>query len=159
MGNGYAKRISDKKIIHQLINFTVKHRRLMQYYLDETGVYQAQHRLLMEIARNPRASQKDLARSMDISAATVAVSLKKLEKGGYIKREVDEKDNRLNKITITEKGNKVVKRSKEIFAAADRKILAGFREEEKHTLFVLLQKLHANLVRMEDEEKLKKERV
>jgi DNA-binding MarR family transcriptional regulator len=158
MDSSYAKKISDKKIIHQLINFTMKHRRLMQNYLDETGVYQAQHHLLMEIARNPRASQKDIARLMDVSAATVAVSLKKLEKGGYIKREVDEKDNRLNKITITERGNKVVEKSKEIFAATDRKVLAGFTEEEKHTLFVLLQKLNANLVRMEDEEKCNKER-
>ena len=155
MGNGYAKKISDKKIIHQLINFTVKHRRLMQYYLDETGVYQAQHRLLMEIARNPRASQKDLARSMDISAATVAVSLKKLEKGGYIKREVDEKDNRLNKITITEKGNKVVKRSKEIFAAAVGRSCRVQGRREAHPL-CSAQKLHANLVRMEDEEKPKR---
>jgi len=92
----------------------MKHRRIMQKFLDETGVYQAQHRLLMEIFRNPDASQNDIARSMDVSAATIAVSLKKLEKGGYIKRETVEEDNRFNKITITEKGNKVVEQSKQI---------------------------------------------
>ena len=69
----------------------------------------------MEISRNPNASQNDIARQMDISAATVAVALKKLESGGYISKEVDEEDNRLNKITITEKGNKVVEQSKQIF--------------------------------------------
>ena len=61
----------------------------MQNYLDETGVYQSQHRLLMEISRNPNASQKDIARIMDVSAATVAVSLKNL------KREDMLKDNRM----------------------------------------------------------------
>ena len=50
----------------------------MQNYLDATGVFHAQHRLLMEIARNPNVSQNDIAKIMDVSAATIAVSLKKL---------------------------------------------------------------------------------
>jgi len=134
----------------------MKHRKIMQSYLDETGVYQAQHKLLMEISKNQNTSQKDIAASMDISPAAIAVSLKKLEKGGYINKEMDEGDNRLNQITITEKGNKVVEQSKQIFDFTDRKVLEGFTEEEKLTLSVLLKKLDANLVRMENEIKLKK---
>ena len=129
----------------------------MQYYLDETGVYHAQHRLLMEISRHPNASQADIARFMDISPATIAVSLKKLEKGGYIRKEMDEADNRFNQITITEKGNRVVERSKRIFEATDRRVLEGFTETEKISLSLLLQKLNANLTRMEDEIKLRKD--
>ena len=105
----------------------------------------------MEIAHRPNASQNDIARSMDVSAATVAVSLKKLEKGGYISRAVDKADNRFNKITITAKGNRVVERSKQIFASADQKVFIGFTDEEKHTLSELLQKLDINLDRMEEE--------
>ena len=123
----------------------------MQNYLDETGVYQAQHRLLMEISHNPNASQSDIARSMDVSAATVAVSLKKLEKGKYIERETVEEDNRLNKITVTQKGNKVVEQSKQIFDMIDRRVFEGLTEEEKCTLSSLLMRLDVNLVRMEEE--------
>jgi len=151
MENNYIKKISDKDIIKQLIIFAMKHRRIMQKCLDETGVFQAQHRLLMEIFRNPNASQNEIAKAMDVSAATIAVSLKKLEKGGYIKREMVEEDNRLNKITVTEIGNKVVEQSKQIFDRADKKVLEGFTEEEKYTLFALLNKLNANLDRMEEE--------
>lgn len=158
MDSNYIDKISNKEIIHQLINFAVKHRRIMQNYLDETGVYHAQHRLLMEISCNPNVSQMDIAKSMDISAATVAVALKKLEKGGYINREVDEEDNRLNKITITDKGNRVVEQSKQIFDYTDQKVFEGFTEEEKYTLYALMQKLNENLIKMEDELKLKKER-
>lgn len=144
-----------KAIIHQLIGFALKHRKVMQSYLNETGVYQAQHRLLMIISHNPNASQKDIAMSMDVSAATIAVSLKKLEKGGYIKRRTDQGDNRLNQITITERGNRVVEQSKQIFVSADRKVFEGFTEEEKHTLSALLQKMNSNLSKMEDEIKSK----
>jgi len=158
MDNNHMNKISNKKIIHQLISFAIKHRKIMQYYLDETGVYQAQHRLLMVIAHNPNASQNDIAKMMDVSAATIAVSLKKLKKEGYIKKEMDEEDNRLNKIALTEKGNRVVEQSRQIFETTDQKVFDGFTEEEKNTLSVLLQKLDDNLVRMEDEIKLKREK-
>ena len=155
MKNCHKNHTGNKAIIHQIIVFTMKHRRIMQSYLDETGVYQAQHHLLMRISHNPNASQKDIAMSMDVSAAAIAVSLKKLEKGGYIKKQIDQGDNRLNQITITEKGNKVVEQSKQIFESTDRKLFEGFTEEEKHTLSALLQKLGSNLAVMEDEIKSK----
>ena len=157
MDNNNLKKISNKEIIHQLIGFALKHRKIMQHYLDETGVYHAQHRLLMEISRHPNASQADIARSMDISPATIAVSLKKLEKGGYIHKVMDEADNRFNQITITAKGNRVVERNKQIFEATERKVFEGFTEAEKVTLSLLLQKLDANLARMEEEIKLRKD--
>jgi len=155
MTNDNQTPINNKEIIHRLISFALKHRKIMQSYLDETGVYQAQHRLLMVISRNPNISQNDLAKMMDVSAATVAVSLKKLEKGGYISKEMDETDNRFNKITLTERGNMVVEHSRKIFESADRKVFEGFSELEKHTLLTLLQKLDANLEKMEDEIKRK----
>ncbi|HOP75205.1 MAG TPA: MarR family transcriptional regulator [Bacillota bacterium] len=152
-------KVTNKRIIRQLIDFAKKHRKLMQHYLDETGVYQAQHRLLMEISHQPNASQAEIARSMDISPATIAVSLKKLEKGGYIQRVMDETDNRFNQITITEKGNRVVEQSKQIFETTEGKVLEGFTEEEKTMLSILLQKLNANLGKMEDEIKVRKDTV
>lgn len=148
----------NKNVIKQIIGFSIKHRKVMQYYLDETGVYQAQHHLLMNISRNPNASQKDLAMSMDVSPATIAVTLKKLERGGYIKKVMDEGDNRFNQITITEKGNMVVEKSKQIFEAVDQRLFDGITEEEKSVLSALLQKLDNNLNKMEDEIKSKNER-
>jgi len=158
MENSSNKKTSNKEIIGQLITFAIKHRKIMQNYLDKTGVYQAQHRLLMTIAHNPNTSQIELAKSMDVSPATIAVSLKKLEKEGYINRQKDKDDNRLNNITITEKGNRVVEQSRQIFKLSDEKVLEGFTEDEKYTLFVLLKKVNANLEIMEDEIKEEKER-
>ncbi len=158
MDNSSNKKTSNKEIIGQLITFAIKQRKIMQNYLDKTGVYQAQHRLLMTIAHNPNTSQIELAKSMDVSPATIAVSLKKLEKEGYINRQKDKDDNRLNNITITEKGNRVVEQSRQIFKLSDEKVLEGFTEDEKYTLFVLLKKVNANLEIMEDEIKEEKER-
>lgn len=64
---------------------------------------------------------------------------------------MDEGDNRLNKITITEKGNKVVEQSRQIIESTNQRIFEGFTEEDKSTLSFLLQKLNDNLTKMEDE--------
>ncbi|NLC18656.1 MAG: MarR family transcriptional regulator [Clostridiales bacterium] len=156
MDNMEESKVTNKTLVHLLIGFAMKHRRIMQYYLDETGVYQAQHRLLMQISRNQNASQKDIADSMGISAATIAVSLKKLEKGGYINKVMDEGDNRFNQITLTDKGKQVVEQSIQIFENTDRKVFDGFTDEEKSILAALLQKLDDNLVKMEEDINLKK---
>jgi DNA-binding MarR family transcriptional regulator len=146
-----------KEILHQIIHLAIKHRKVMQSNLEDTGLYHAQHRLLMKIFRNKYASQKELAKSMEVSTATIAVSLKKLEKGGYIQKIMDKSDNRFNQIVITEKGNQVVEQSKQIFDDSEKKILQGFTDEEKSTLYAMIQRLHDNLSKMEEEIKLKRE--
>lgn len=106
------------------------HRVLLERQLNKTGVYRSQHQLLMYIANNPNASQKEIARRHRVSTATVAVSLKKLEQGGYIIRAVDQSDNRCNQICITEKGRKVVEQSFGYFEKLERQMFEGFSEED-----------------------------
>ena len=139
----------ERKIIHQIIHYAKEHRAVMQSYLDETGVYQAQHRLLMIISRWPNLSQKKLAETMEVSTATIAVSLKKLEKAGLITKTMDETDNRLNRIVITDRGNQVVKHSKQIFQSTEKRVFEGFTEEEKSTLTDFMERLHTNLSEMD----------
>jgi DNA-binding MarR family transcriptional regulator len=130
----------DKHIIHQLITFAIKHRKIMQNYLDATGVYHAQHRLLMEISRNPNAPQIELERQMDVSSATIAVSLKKLEKGGYIIKKTDDVDNRLNQIVITEKGYFAwLKRARRYSKWRMKSVLKGFLRKRRKTFYNCLK--------------------
>lgn len=157
MENSKAQ-VSNKEIVFKLIDLSLKHRRVMQNYLEVTGVYHSQHRLLMVIAHNPHASQIEIAKIMDVTPVTISISLKKLEKGGYIIREVGEEDNRFHKIILTEKGNKVVEQSKGIFRYAEQLLLNDFTEEEKIQLYNLLKKLDDNINLMDEEIKLTKER-
>lgn len=141
----------EKKIIHQIFHYANKHRKVMQSNLDQTGVYQAQHRLLMIISRNPYSSQRKLAEVMGVSTSTIAVSLKKLGKAGCINKIMDNEDNRLNRIVITEKGNRIVEQSKQIFQTADKMAFEGFTDEEKDMLSEFMERLYVNLAKMEKE--------
>ena len=90
------------------------HRRKIEKLLDGTGLHRAQHRMLMTLSDCPVTSQVELANILEVSAATVAVSLKKLEKGGYIQKTQQEQDSRVRFVELTEKGRSVVEESKEI---------------------------------------------
>ena len=95
------------------------HRTILERKLNQNGLYRSQHQLLMYISDHPNQSQKEIARLNRISPATAAVTLKKLEKGGYIHRVADDRDNRCNQICLTEKGKLVVEYSIRYFSQED----------------------------------------
>ena len=76
------------------------HRRKIEKLLDGTGLHRAQHRMLMTLSDCPVTSQVELANILEVSAATVAVSLKKLEKGGYIQKTQQEQDSRVRFVEL-----------------------------------------------------------
>ena len=80
-----------------------------------------------------------------VSAAAIAVSLKKLEKGGYILRLMDKEDNRVNQVSITEKGKEVIHKSIRIFQETDQAFFEGFQEEEIRQLLGYMERVYANM--------------
>ena len=124
-------------------------RRCIEKKVNHTGVYQSQHRLLMHLNHHPNCSQIEIAREMEISPAAVAVSLKKLESGGYIMRETTESDSRTHRVTITKKGRSVIERSEQMFWETEKAMFEGFSEEEMQSLQQFLERIYENLLRDE----------
>ncbi len=85
-------------------------RRAIEKYVARTGVYRSQHQMLMNLGKHPDCSQMELAQRLEITPAAVATTIKKLEKGGYVTRLVSEQDNRVNKLAVTEKGERIIAR-------------------------------------------------
>lgn len=121
------------------------HRRKMEKFLNGTGIHRAQHRLLMTLSENEFESQSELAHALGISTATVTVSLKKMERDGYIQKSVKEKDSRANFVKLTPKGEEVVKKSRKRIEDLEKQMLEGFSEEELVTLRRFLRRIYDNL--------------
>lgn len=81
-----------------------------------------------------KLSQRELARRLNLSPATVAVSLKTMERNGYVSREVDGADQRRNLVSITEEGKRAMELCHQAFQAADGQLLSDFTAEEKEQL-------------------------
>lgn len=137
----------EHRLIEKYIRINRLHRSMMERRLDGTGVYRSQHQILMFVWDNPNVSQKELARMYGVSGASIAVSLKKLEKGGYIRRVVDQRDNRCNQICITQKGRKIVEDSVRIFRRTEQCMFLGFSENDMKVMGELLDRICSNLDR------------
>lgn len=128
-------------------------RRYMEKQVAQTGVYQGQHMMLMKMGCNPGISQAQLAKFSDISPAAVTTALQKLEKDGYIIRQADEQDSRVNLLQVTPKGQKVVEDSKVIFQEVDETMYEGFSQEELQQLKSYYERILTNLKNKLEEEK------
>ena len=101
-------------------------------------------------AAGERWSQRDVARTLRVSPATVAVSLKTLERDGYVKRAADERDQRRNRVSLTDKGRKAVELCAESFQAVDDRMLSGFSPEERAQLTGFFTRMIDNLGGVEE---------
>ncbi len=121
------------------------HRMYLDRELNHSGVYRSQNQILMHIARYPNASQREIADRQHVSTATIAVSLKKLEKGGYISRSADKQDNRFNQICLTPKGHAAVEKNKNIFSRVEEAQFRGFTDSEIDQFENFLDRIRLNL--------------
>nr|MBP3599114.1 MarR family transcriptional regulator [Eubacterium sp.] len=121
------------------------HRAKVEKAFEGTGLHRAQHRTLMVLSRNEYQSQVELAKALEVSTATLAVSLKKLERDGYIQKTAKAEDSRAKFVTLTDKGKEVVEKSRTIFEAIDTQAILDFSEEELVQLRSYLKRIYENL--------------
>ena len=88
--------------------------------------------LLKDKGREGRiAAQKELSDAMHVSPATVAVSLKSLEREGYVEKLADETDQRRKAVRLTPKGEAAIQRCVQVFEAVDQSMFEGFRPRRR----------------------------
>ena len=138
------------KICHMQMHIGRMQHRIIEARVRSLGIHPSQHVLLMHLSQMGRfPSQAQIAEELDISPASVARTLKRLETGGYIERCGSDVDGRRNEIAISKKGEEMVRRSREIFSALEADSFADFSPEELEQMEALMQKMMNNLRRME----------
>lgn len=120
--------------------------------LDKKRIVQAGHPPILFMLRNEAnnmvASQKDIADRLGVSTPTVAVSIKRMEKAGLVRKVIDESDLRRNMITLTENGLKFVEELMTVFDAIDEGMLKGLSQQEQEQLKTLFLRIISNLEAM-----------
>lgn len=139
-----------KKAVSLVIVLSHRHKNYLESRLAANGldIYPAQHRILMNINMMPGISQKELAKILQVSPATITISVKKLIKAGYIIKTNSDEDNRRNILTISEKGKEIVDKSGAIFDSIDNEMFEGFQDEEMDTLIRYFERVLGNINRV-----------
>lgn len=104
--------------------------------------------LLRHKSENMVASQREIADKLGISAPTVAVSIKRMDKAGLVHKVADETDLRRNLITLTESGCEFVDGSKTAFDAVYKHMFQGLSKQDQEQLRTLFLRIITNLATM-----------
>lgn len=135
-----------------LIIFTARmHHRIVDKCFSGLGLHNSQHRFLMYLAKSGKTpSQKEIAKDLNISPASVAIMIKRMVQSGYIAKTGCDEDGRRNVISITPSGMEVVSRSRVYIDQVDEAVFEGMDEAEKRVLCETLRKMMGNLMRYEE---------
>jgi len=129
---------------------TRTHRLAISAVLQKMGLREIRQPMLLFILNDMRlanrtCSQKDLCDILQRSAPTVTISLKSLEKRGYVQRVTDIQDRRRNCITLTPVGIEISERCLRAFADVDNAMYAGFSVAERQHLTEIFNRITDNL--------------
>lgn len=98
--------------------------------ITEQGLQPTQMPFLIMLHRNNGCSQKEMAEWLHIKPPTVNVSIQRLEKSGIVERKRDEKDQRIARIYITEKGKNIMKKILEEAKETEKLMFGNFSDAE-----------------------------
>lgn len=129
----------------QLGRFETVRRIAAHRIAEAVGLPKGRLPILEYVRGHPGASQREIADAMHISPASVAVTIRRMERDGLLWREGDDSDQRINRIHATDAGIDAARRSREAFDALDARMFAGFTQAELQALHDTLERLYANL--------------
>lgn len=143
---------SYREIVGKLIQLNALKRISTHRAASEIGLYDGQMPLLETLERYGCLTQKALADRLHVSPASVAVSIKRMQKCGIVDKLPSEDDLRYNRVMLTEKGRDLTRRTRELFDHLDEELFAGFSEEECEQLYGYLCRMTHNLAKEDLEE-------
>lgn len=128
-----------------LMHLNVLHKYAIHTKSSEIGVYYGQPPILRYLREHGECSQTEIARALNVSAASMAVSIKRMQKAGLLEKKTDDSDMRYNRIKLTPLGIEKEKQCLDIFDGVSERMIDGFTEKEKQTLKDYFERMTANL--------------
>ncbi|MDY4670521.1 MAG: MarR family transcriptional regulator [Oliverpabstia sp.] len=121
--------------------------------VSSQGIHPGQIPILKLLQREEGIRQSEISKKLGVQPPTVTVSVKRMEKMGLIYRKVDEKDQRMQRVYLTQKGSETVNDVKENMKNNEKIMLDGMSETEICLLKRFLQQMYENIQKFPQEEK------
>lgn len=124
--------------------------RLMRTVFDRRvrriGLTRAQWLVLTRLYRRPGASQSELAEMMEVEKASAGRMIDRLEAKGWVTRQAQAGDRRVNRIYLTREAERVHKRMWRIAEATVEDALSGLSRREAAQLMKMLARVKVSLL-------------
>ena len=130
-------------VLHQLLHLS-KYQAMKR--METLGLKPSQAGILFILNCEGELSQRSLADKIGIKPPSMTVALRKLEERGYIRREQDEKDQRIVRIRLSEKGRECIESLKGIMSDMEEVLYQGITSEEMMLFRRLVLEMRENLL-------------
>lgn len=110
----------------------------------EEGLFSGQHHIIMLLKEHNKMTVSEIAKELGVAYSTASVSIKRLEKSGFVSKKADKNDARITYIFLTEKGKRVPEHIKQKLDSQENIITKGMSEDEIMLLSKLLDKIVEN---------------
>ncbi|MCM1114943.1 MAG: MarR family transcriptional regulator [Clostridium sp.] len=104
----------------------------------EQGLFSGQQEIIFLLVENEGITLSKLAERLEVSTATASVSVKRMEKAGFIIKRQDEKDARITRLYPTEKAKKAPDKIRERMDALESTLNKGLTQEESERMTDML---------------------
>ena len=136
---------TSRKFIRSIGRFFVLHRKYFQRQSVSFKLYPGQPAVLDCIRRNPGCTQADIAEELGVSSASIASSTKRLQKSGFLQKQVNSLNMRCNKLYITPEGEAVLNGFSDSFKNVYAGMFEGFSDEEIRQYAAFTERINQNL--------------
>lgn len=143
--SGFAKEFKMKEILREIGMIARALDSISNIEFKEYDLTRGQYLYLVRICESPGIIQEKVAELIKVDRTTAARSIQKLEMNGFIEKKEDKHNKKIKKLYPTEKGKKVYPFIKRENDHSNSVALEGLSEEEKETIFELLQRVRKNI--------------
>lgn len=138
--------------LDDLFNKLIKQRFYKEFVAyDQLGIHPGQSQMIRLLHNYPGKSQKWIADHICIKPATMTIIIKKLEKAEIVQRIPDERDKRVLRVNLTEKGQELFLKLDKIKRKLQEECFRNFNDEEIDVFYNLLIKMEKNVSNYSDE--------
>ncbi|MFC6963206.1 MarR family winged helix-turn-helix transcriptional regulator [Halocatena marina] len=113
--------------------------------LDELDLQGGQELVLAQLAETDGCSQSDLAEALSVKPPSITKAVRKLEDVGFVERQRDPDDARIQQVFLTEEGEKMIPPIEACWSRTEETMLDGFTTEERLLLRRMLIQIQENI--------------
>ncbi|GHU89008.1 MarR family transcriptional regulator [Spirochaetia bacterium] len=143
----------NREIMMTLLHMAHTHRHITIHLL-EGGISRGQPPVLWYLKHHDGCIQRDIAENCHIKAASVSSVLDNMEQCGFISRQAQEDDRRVQRVYLTAEGKAKCELVNGVFRQLEERCLAGIGDRELGAFHKTLEKIIANMREIGREEEL-----
>ena len=134
-----------RELIGKMNKVNLAHRKCFLQQSQLHGLYVGQPQLLNYVECHPGCTQNEIANALGVSPASIAFSSKRLQKAGFLQKQVNNLNMRCNKLYVTPEGAEILRKFSGDFDELNAAMFDGFTEEELKQLEDFADRIDSNL--------------